>query len=140
MNGFVTIPPKQKYMTLAEIHETYGSRGVVAYSCKMVDAIPEGGFVIAVLEKPDTDNCKLKEYQRQFKQRYPAKTPVYYLRLEINEGGRHFTLTYDNGTGEKKAAPRIEIKKTEAETAIAQIPDELLAKALATALSTPDNA
>lgn len=138
MNGFVTIPPKQKYMTLSEICETYGSCSVVAYSCKVIDSVPNGGFVIAVQDKPGTDNSKLKEYQRQFMQKYPAKAPVYYLRMETTRGGQYLTLIYDNGTGEKKTTLRIEVKRTESETVIERIPDELLAKALVTALKTPD--
>lgn len=139
--GFTTIPPKQRYMTLVEIHDVYGSRGVVAYSCKTVDNVPEGGFVIAIQDK-SSNSSRLKEYQQQLKQKYPAKAPIYYLRVDKVESSGCFTFTYDNGTGERKlkTAPKIEeAKKTEAEIALERIPDEFLAKALATAIRIPND-
>ena len=138
MKGFKTVPPKQRYMTLAEIHEAYGSRGVVAYSCKVVDVVPEGGFVIAVQDTTAADNSGLKEYQRQLIKQYPAKAPIYYLHMESANNGQRYTLYYDNGVGEKKAITKIEVKKSDAEEAIERIPDELLARALITAFKTDE--
>jgi len=137
VKGFKTIPPKQRYMTLAEIHETYGSRGVIAYSCKVADSVPEGGFVIAVQDEANTDYKSLKEYHRQIKQKYPSKEPVYFLRVETAESGKYLKFIYDNGIGERTALPKIEVKKSEAEGAINRIPDEILAQALITSLRTP---
>ena len=109
MKGFRTIPPKKHYMTLAQIHETYGSDGVVAYSCKVTNDVPEGGFVIIIQETDTTDSKILIEYLRQVKLKYPDKDPMYYLRMETVEGSQEYELTYDNGTGEKKLTLKIEI-------------------------------
>jgi hypothetical protein len=43
-------------------------------------------------------------------------------------------LTYDNGSGEKKALPKIEVKKSKEQKAVEGIPDEFLALALASSL------
>jgi spermidine synthase len=134
MDGFATIPPKQKYMSVTDIYEAYGSRGVVAYSCKVADCVPEGGFIIAVSDSQFADNKELKKYQRQLKQKFPGKAPVFYIRAEEAAGGGRLIIIYDDGTGEKKAAPRIEFKKSEAEKSIERVPDEFIAKALSSAL------
>ena len=48
MNDYTILPPKQVYITLAQINEKFDCRGVVAYKCKVVDSVPQGGYVIAV--------------------------------------------------------------------------------------------
>ena len=60
-------------MALAEIYERFGSRSVVAYSCKVSDSAPEGGFVIAVQNAAANSDARLKEYHRQLKIKYPAR-------------------------------------------------------------------
>ncbi|MCL2851418.1 MAG: hypothetical protein FWE20_00060 [Defluviitaleaceae bacterium] len=136
MKGFKTIPPKQKYMTFNEIHKEYGSRGVVAYSCKTAGSVPEGGFVIAVQDKAGADNSGIKEYQVQLLRKYPAKAPIYYLRVEAGEGANHFSVVYDNGSGERNCLSKIEIKKSRAEEAISFIPDEILAQAISSSFKS----
>jgi hypothetical protein len=39
-------------------------------------------------------------------------------------------LIYDGGGGEKKVTPKLEVKKSQAESAISSIPDDILAQAL----------
>jgi hypothetical protein len=133
---FTAIPPPQKYLTLAEIYNTYGKRAVVAYNCKMAaDAAPRGGYVIAAQNKPGTDYLKLKKYMRQFQKKYPAKQPVYFIRFEDGESEHQLTLIYDNGSKEKRHLPEIEEKKSERQQAVEKIPAELLAQALKSKLS-----
>ena len=133
MKGFKTIPAPQKYMTISRIYDQFGSRGVVAYSCKVINSVLEGGVVVAV-EDTGADSAGIKEYQRQLKKQHPSKSPMYYLRVEPGEGNQRLILTYDSGGGEKKVVPKLEVKKSEAEQAIEQIPLEFLAEALATSV------
>jgi hypothetical protein len=135
MNGYKTIPSKQRYMTLAEIRETYGVRGVVAYSCRIKNGTLEGGFVVAVQDAGIDDSSGIKEYQRLLRKKYPDKAPIFYLRMEDSKNGQHKILIYDNGSGEKKAIPTIEIKKSAAEEAVLSVPSELLAQALKTSIN-----
>ena len=132
MKGFTIIQPKQRYMTVPEIHEAYGSGGVIAYSCKIKDSVLEGGFVIAVQDKADTES--FKKFQLQFKKKYPGKEPVCYLRVEAGENGS-LKLTYDSGAGEKTALPAMTVKKSEAESALERIPIEHIARAIITNLT-----
>jgi len=134
LKDFAVIPPKQKYMTLAEIRATYGSRGVVAYSCKVMDSVPQGGFVIAVQKRTSTDSNMLKEYMRQFKKQYPNKKLVYYFRFEETEADAPLSFVYDNGAGEVKGLSKIEVKKHKGQTMMETMPDELLAQVLMTSL------
>ena len=128
MNDYTILPPKQAYMTLAQISEKFGCRGVVAYKCKVVDSVPQGGYVIAVQNKADEDYNGLREYLRQLKKKYPDKSPIYFIRF--NNG----VIAYDDGLSVKSAKPAIEFKDSPALEAINSIPDELLAKALSSGL------
>ena len=131
MKGFQPIPPPQRHMTLSQIHQAHGTRGVVAYSCTMDGTVPTGGYVVAVQDGPSARN--LKEYLRQFKQKFPVKEPVYYLKVAKSPNGPHFALIYDNGTGEKQALPKIETKQSEPERLISLIPDDILAQMIKSA-------
>lgn len=131
MKDYKVIPPKQKYLTIAQMFDTFGSRGLVAYSCKIVDSVLEGGVVVAVQNEVGGDTKGIKEYQLNLRRKYPDKDPIYYLRLEPGKGHQKISLTYDNGGGEKTIRPKLEVKKSEAEEAISQIPDDVLAQALA---------
>jgi len=130
MKGFKIIPPKQKYMTISEIHEAFGSRGVVAYSCRIIDSVLEGGVVIAVQDAADVGISEIKAYQRQLRQKNPDKSPIIYLRVEKDAKMQRLLLTYDGGGGEKKVTPKLEVKKSAAEEAILSVPVSLLAQAL----------
>ena len=132
MSTFKTIPPKQKYMTIPEMYRNFESRGIIAYSCKIVNSVLEGGVVIAVQDEADADSGEIKKYQRQLRKQHPDKAPIYYLRLEPGEGNQRISLTYDNGSGEKKIMPKLEVVKSEAEQALSSVPTDLLAQALAT--------
>ena len=134
MKDFTVIPPKQKYMSLAEIRAAYGSRGVVAYSCKGKDSVPHGGVVIAVQKKPGADSKMLKEYMRQFRKQYPGKRPVYYIRMDETEENAPMSFVYDNGSGEAKGLSKIEVKKHKAQAMMEAIPDEVLAQVLMTSI------
>jgi len=129
MSGYKTVSPPQKYMTISRIYEQFGSRGVVAYSCKIVDSVLEGGVVIAV-ENENAGSVGIKEYYRQLRKKHPDKSPIYYLRVEPGEGHQRLILVYDGGGGEKKITSKLEVKKSRAEEAISQVPTELLAQAL----------
>jgi hypothetical protein len=136
MTGFKTIPPKQRYMTLAEIYESYGERAVVAYHCRVKDAAPLGGFVIAVQDKPEKEYKRLKEYMNQFQSKYPQRKPVFFIRFEEGEKENHLTFVYDSGSNEiiKDSVDEIKEKKSKMERTVEKIPAELLAKALSTHL------
>jgi hypothetical protein len=124
-------------MDLTEIHKKYGTLGVVAYSCKLSDGVPEGGLVIAVQEGVDSGG--IKEYLRQFKKKFPNKGPVCYIRVPIANQGKPLALVYDNGTGEKKALPKLEErKKSEPERLMSLVPDEALALIIASAFKKDD--
>jgi hypothetical protein len=129
--GYTVIPPKQKYMTVDEIRAAFKSRGVVAYACKVLSGVPLGGFVIAVQEKPDSRD--IKEYMRQFKKKFRDREPVYYIRMEKE------ALVYDGGSGELRTVRPIEVKTEPEKTPLDDIPFELIALALSTALHM-DNA
>jgi len=131
MSGIKTIPPKQKYLTLSEIYKTYGTRGVVAFSCTILDSVPQGGYVIAVQDGSDKDYSMLKEYRRQLQAKYPNKKSVCFLRLEPGTNGAPLLLTYDSGNGDVKTIPKI---KKDVQESVESIPDETLALALSTAL------
>jgi len=137
MRGIKVIPPKQKYMALAEIHETFGRRGVVAYSCEVVGLAPVGGFVIAVADSADGDTSILKEYRRQMAHKHPDREPLFYIQVERADAG-HLVVSYDVGDGEKRAAQSIEVKKPKALEAIERVPSEGLAQALKTILRSDD--
>ena len=127
--NYKIVPPKQKYMDLPKIYATYGSTPVVAYKCKVVADTPMGGYVVAVLNEPDESSEGLKAYLRQLKNRFAAKEPIYYISI------REDALIYDNGSGEVKGLPAIVLKEpSEVERAVNNIPDELIARALASAL------
>lgn len=131
--NYKLIPPKQKYMDLPKIYATYGLKMVVAYSCKVVNNMPMGGYVIAVQDNLKGSVADLKSYMKQLKQRFPNKEPFYCI--SIKEDG----ITYDNGKGEVKKLPEIVEKKTsELQRNLENIPDEILAKALATVLFTEE--
>ena len=134
MKGFKTVPSPQKYMSISRIYDEFGSRGVVAYSCKVVDSVLEGGVVIAVEDEAGADNSGIKDYHRQLRKKHPDKSPIYYLRVEQDEKSKRLLLTYDGGGGEKKVTPKLEVKKSEAQQAIEQVPFELLAQALSTSV------
>jgi hypothetical protein len=126
MTGYNVIPPKQKYMTTDEIRLTFKSRGVVAYGCKVSAGIPQGGYVIAVQEKPDSR--EIKEYMRQFKNKFRSKEPVYYIRVEKDAS------FYDSGSGEVKYVKPIEVKTDPEKTPIDDVSYEMIAMAISTAL------
>jgi hypothetical protein len=133
MHGFDTVPPPQKYMTLAEIGEAYGAKAVVAYNCKVDGEEPLGGYVIAAQSEPGAEH-KLKEFMRQLKSRYPVKQPVFYLRRAGDASGK--TYIYDSGGGEVRFALKPEFTKSPLQEAIEQIPIEVLALALSTSLKS----
>ena len=134
MPNYKLIPPKQKYLTLSQIYGTVGSRGVVAYSCKIADSVPEGGFVIAVLNSSDGYAGEIKAFQRQLIKRNPDSVPIYYLRVEKpDSSGRSLVLTY-NAIGGGKDEKAIIPLKSKTEEAIGHIPGEHLAKAINTVL------
>jgi hypothetical protein len=160
MKDFKTVPPPQKYRSLSEIYDTFQTRGVVAYGCKTEDGIPLGGYVVAVQDAPapastyTSGNMQnagktgtaggikpaprpqpgIKEYLRQFKEKFKDKEPIFYMRVLKDETIDQILLTYDNGSGEKKALPKIEVKKSKEQKAVEGIPDEFLALALASSL------
>ena len=140
--NYTVIPPKQKYMTLAQIRETYGNRGVVAYSCKVANSVPLGGYVIAVQDKPGKENEDLRAYQRAIKKQHPDKNPIYYFCLEDVQGNPIKDVIIPDepaSVGEAAAPlPNIEIKKSALEEAVANIPEEILAKALSTSMKKDD--
>jgi len=117
-------------MTVSDMYRAFGSRGVVAYSCKIVDSVLEGGVVIAVQNEGVTDTTEIKTYQRKLRKMHPEKDPIYYIRMEQDEKYKQVVLIYDWGNGERKVAPKLEVKKSEAEQAIEAIPDNILAQAL----------
>ena len=106
MLNYKTVPPKQRYITLGEIHKSLGSRGVVAYSCKVADSVPEGGFVIAALNETDSDDAAIKAFQRRLAQTNPDYAPIFYLRVEAQGSiKRSLVLTYNaNGYGKDETA------------------------------------
>jgi len=130
MRGYKIVPPKQRYLNISQMHNLFGSRGIVAYSCRIVDSVLEGGVVIAVQDEGNTDNRGIKEYFHQLRKEHPDKSPIFYLVIERDEEHDRLLLTYDNGGGERKIKPMLEVKKSAAEKAIAQIPPEFLAQAL----------
>ena len=81
MRGFKTVAPPQPYMTLSEIHKKFGMQGVVAYGCTLNGEAPEGGYVIAVQEGPDSKG--IKAYLRQFKAKFPQKETVQSLLINL---------------------------------------------------------
>ena len=130
MKGFKTVAPPQRYMNISQMHEAYGSRGIVAYSCKIVDSVLEGGIVIAVQNEGNSDSSDLKTYQRQLRKKHLDKNPIFYLRIERDEAHQRLILFYDGGGGEKRVIPKLEVKKSAAEEAVSRIPLDLLAQAL----------
>jgi len=101
------------------------------------DTVPAGGYVVAVQDGPDAR--RLKEYLRQFKQKFPAKEPVYYMKVVKSPNGPHFALIYDDGTDEKQALPKIETRQSEPERLVSHIPDEILAQMIKSAFTTDKN-
>jgi len=130
VKGYKTVSAPQKYLTITQMFQNFGARGLVAYSCKIVDGVLEGGVVIAVLNEENTDSREIKAYQRELRKKHPDKDPIYFLRVEKDEEYDRLLLTYDNGGGEKKIKPKLEVKKSEAEKAVATIPASVLAQAL----------
>ena len=135
--NYKIIPPKQKFLTLDAIYETYGSHPVVAYRCKLQDDVPIGGYVVAV-NHSESETDSLKSYVRQLQARYPAKEPIYFLRVEKTKAGT-ILVTHDDGNGEKQSAPKIEIKKSMLQSTLEDTPDDVLALALITALLNSDD-
>ena len=140
MTGFQVIPPKQKYMTLRQIHDLYGTQPVVAYACKMQDGAPIGGYVIAVQTGDDGRN--LRAYFQQFVAKFPARGPVYLLRVEsfgeATPSGQPCTLFYYDGTVVKKALPTIEVTQSQSQRLVSLIPDDLLAALLSAAFKSDE--
>ena len=136
MKNIKIAPPPQRYMNLAEIYKRFGDMGVVAYSCKITDGVPDGGFVVAVQDGPNPRD--IKEYLRQFTKKFPTKRPILYIKVPFAQEGRPLAIIYDNGTGEKKALPPIEIRKSEAERLIDQIPEDVLALMISTAFKSEE--
>jgi len=134
MKNIRIAPPPQRYMNLAEIYKRFGDRGVVAYSCKFTDGVPDGGFVVAVQDGPNPKD--IKEYLRQFMRKYPARGPILYIKVPFAREGRPLAIVFDNGAGEKKALPPIEIKKSKSERLIEQIPEDVLALMISTAFNS----
>jgi len=135
--NYKIIPPKQKYLTLDAIYEEYGSRPVAAYRCKLQDNAPVGGYIIAVLNHAEGETDSLKRYIKHLKSRYTAKEPIYFLRVEKTKAGTYL-VTHDNGEGEIKSAPKIELKKSKTQSTLEETPDDVLALALITALLSSD--
>ena len=116
-------------MDLPKIYANFGSRPVVAYGCKVKKETPAGGYVIAVQTEEEENSDGLKAYMTQLKERFSAKEPIYFIC--VREDG----IIYDKGNGEVKTLPDIvEKKPSKAQRVVEGIPDELLARALASAL------
>ncbi|MCL1863728.1 MAG: hypothetical protein FWF78_09195 [Defluviitaleaceae bacterium] len=128
--SYKTVTAPQKYLTITQMHQNFGSRGLVAYSCKIVEGVLEGGVVIAVMNEGDIDSREIKAYQRELRKKHPDKDPICFLRVEKDEEYDRLLLTYDNGGGERKIKPKLEVKKSDAEKAVAAIPAGVLALAL----------
>jgi len=127
--NYKVVPPQQKYMELPKIYAAYGSRPVVAYSCKVVNDTPMGGHVIAVQNQPGESTEGIKSYMNQLKARYAAKEPIYYICV------REDAIIYDKGQGEVKTLPEITEKNpSKSQRVVEGIPDEILAMALASSL------
>lgn len=132
MRGFKIVPPPQRFMTLAEIHNRFGTQGVVAYSCRLDDDIPEGGYVVAVQDGANLYG--IKQYLKQFKEKFPQKDPICFMRVPIFHEGKPLAVVYNHGDGEKKGLPKIELRKpSKAERLIDMIPDDVMALMLSTA-------
>lgn len=132
--NYQVVPPKQKFMDLQKIFATFGSRPLVAYSCKVVNETPMGGYVIAVQTAMNESTAGIKEYMRQLKERHSEKEPIYYIC--IREDG----IIYDNGDGEVKTLPEImEKKPSKVQKKVESVSDEVIAKALASSLKKTDS-
>ena len=127
--NYKVIPPQQKYMELPKIYANFGSRPVVAYGCKMKNNTPMGGYVIAVLNGPEEETEGIKAYMKQLKDRFAEKEPICLICI------REDAIIYNSGGEDVKTLPEITEKKpSKAQRTVEGIPDELLAKALASAL------
>ena len=125
------VSPPQKFMQLQQIYANFGSKPVVAYGCKVKNNTPTGGYVIAAQNNPGENPDAIKLYMKQLKERFPEKEPIYWIC--IKEDG----ITYDFGEGEVKTLPEImEKPPSKAQKAVDGIPDEILARALASAFKT----
>lgn len=132
MRGFKTVPPPQKYMSLTQIYESFGTQGVVAYSCGMDGDAPTGGYVVAVQAGDSARD--IKTYLRQFKEKFPNKEKVCYIRVPIFEQGKPLGIIYDTGAGDRKALPKLEAPQiSQQERLVSMIPDDILAKMIETA-------
>ena len=137
--NYKLVPPPQRHLSLREIYTLFGGRPVVAYKCALDEGgVPEGGYVIAVQNDAETSTGEIKAYMTQMKDRFANKEPICFLCVQEPAPG-FFCLIYDNGDGEVKALPKIEEKKSEAEKFVSNLPEEALAKALATALKADDS-
>ena len=127
--NYKVVPPPQRFMELPKIYANFGSRPVIAYNCELVKETPMGGYVIAVQNEGDEDTSGIKEYMRQLKGRFSEKEPICFVCV------REDSLVYDKGAGEVKTLPEIQEKKpSKAQRALEGIPDEILAKALASSV------
>ena len=134
MKTFKTIPPKQKYMSIPEMYRTFGSCGIIAYSCKVVDSVLEGGVVCAVQNENEKDTTEIKAYMNNMRKKHPDKKPFFYLSIKPGEKNQRYSITYDNGGGEKTLMPKLEVRKSESEEKIESVPVDFIAQALAISL------
>jgi len=119
---------------MQEIRDTYGSLGVVAYSCKVVDSVPLGGYVIAVQEGVNkTGNNELRSYQKKLRETRPDLRPVFYFCLEEGMHGERSHPCSSTGSIQSKL-PEIRSKYPScAEKFLNSLPDEVLAGVVKTA-------
>jgi len=133
MKNYKIVAPPQKHMTLEAIFEIFGSRPVVAYRCKLdEEGVPTGGFVLAVQNEPKGSIAGIKSYMSQLKQRHPEREPICFLCVQEPKPGV-LGLIHDKGSGDIRTLQKIKVKTSKAEEMASRIPDELLAKAVASA-------
>ena len=131
--NYKIVPPPQKFLSLPQIYAAFGSRPVIAYACKLVKETPMGGYVIAVQNEAEEPAEAIKAYMTQLKARFAEKEPIYFLCV------REDAIIYDKGEGNVRTLPEITLKEaSKAERAVGDIPDEILARALASALKNKD--
>jgi len=128
---FKIISSKHRFMTISDIHKNFGSRGVVAFSCKVEGDMFKGGYVAAISDVENGEDKNIKIFLKKFRNRFPEKDPTYYLRLKIAENSKYIEIYYDDGHGERKSIPTIEeVKPSEIEQAVNSIPSDILAQAI----------
>ena len=102
-------------MSLAKIHEEYGSRPVVIYNCKFEEDTLLGGYVIAVADESRGPLKGIHSYMMQLKRKYHQKEPIRLVAVKA------------------EMVPKGEL--INAAEAAENLPEEELAKAVKTSLA-----